>query len=309
MDLKRVLVVSGATATGKTKTSIEIAIQGDIEIVNFDSLVFYKELNIGTAKPTADEIQDITHHLVGTQSITNPMNAADFCKIAPKVINSIIEKGKTPLLVGGSGFYLKALLLGMYPTKTPSDEIINKSNSLYKAEGIQAFWKILEQVDKPSTEKLHINDHYRVRRAVEFYWTSGYPISEAPLRQNQETKFYKTQNWDPKHIYLNIPKEDHYEIMLQRTKNMIQAGLIDEVKNLVKQGHKDCKPLQSIGYKETIDYLDGKIESQDELIEKIFISTRRLAKAQRTWFQSVTKKEEFNPLDGLAPIIHYALKS
>ena len=307
MDLKTVLIVSGATATGKTQTSIEIATRSDIEIINFDSLVFYNELNIGTAKPTLEEMQGVTHHFVGTQSVSTPLNAADFAKIAPAIINDIISRGKTPLLVGGSGFYLKALLLGMYPTSTPSQDIIDRSNQLYDSKGIKAFWEILEEHDKPSTQKLHINDHYRVRRAVEFFWTSGYPISEAPSRQKQETKFYKTQNWSPKHIYLNIPKEDHYPIMLQRTQNMIQNGLIDEVQALIDRGLRDCKPLQSIGYKETLDFIDGKIESQEELIEKIFISTRRLAKAQRTWFQSVEKKEEFNPLDGLEPIINYAL--
>ena len=157
-----------------------------------------------------------------------------------------------------------------------------------------------------SASILHINDHYSVRRAVEFYWTSGYPISQAPDKQSQQIKFYKQQGWQPEHLYLNIPKEDHYPIIIKRAQEMIDNGLIDEVKGLISQGYENLKPVQSIGYKETVAFIKGEISTKEELIERIFISTRRLAKSQRTWFQSVQSKKEFNSLTGYSDALKKA---
>lgn len=297
MDVKKVLIISGPTACGKTDLSLKIHQREKIEIVNFDSLLFYRELNIGTAKPSEKERELIPHHMVNISTVKEPLNAARFCEKALPVIKAIHQKNKVPILVGGSGFYLKALLKGMYPSPSPSRDIIEKSQNLYSEKGIEPFIKLLKDQDPISAQKLHPNDHYRIIRAVQFFWTSGYPISEAPQRQEKLTPRWKKENWTLKHIHLNIPKEEHYPIIKNRIDNMLKNGLINEVKNLLNQGFTGKeKPLNSIGYKETLSYLRGELNSLSSLKEAIFISTRRLAKAQRTWFKTVESKKTFHPL-------------
>lgn len=293
-----VCIISGPTATGKTALSVEMAQQFGGEIVNFDSLLFYKELNIGSAKPSVEEMGGITHHLVGSHSIQNPINAADFMKMALPIIQGLHQKNNIVYLVGGSGFYLQALLFGMYESTTTPQEIMQQSNQLYQSEGIAPFLNILEENDPPSFKQYHSNDHYRIRRAVEHFWSTGQPFSSSRQKMDQQSpdcpwvKF----NWDLFHIYLDIPKEQHFSYIRARAAKMLELGLITEVKNLIALGFTgNEKPLQSIGYKETQDYLSGKINSRDELVEKISIATRQLAKSQRTWFKK-QEKRSYNPL-------------
>lgn len=294
-----IIIISGATATGKTKISIELAKITQGVVVNFDSLLFYKEINIGTAKPTQEEMNGVPHYLVGTESISSPLNAADFVRKALPIINAIHQDNKTVFLVGGSGFYLRALVEGMYESATTPQEITDRSNDLYKKDGIDPFIDILKNLDPEILRSLHPNDHYRLRRAVEHIWTSGCKFSETKKRMEIE-KEHRTKNihnWNILHTYLLIPKNEHWKIMEDRTRQMIKMGLIDEVKQLRKQGFTGCEsPLQSIGYKETLAFLDGKIPSEEELIERIYLNTRRLAKSQKTWFNGISDKKTYNPI-------------
>ncbi|MCT4641133.1 MAG: tRNA (adenosine(37)-N6)-dimethylallyltransferase MiaA [Bacteriovoracaceae bacterium] len=296
---KKIIVISGPTASGKTSTSIELAKLFNAEIVNFDSLVFYKEISIGTAKPTEKEMQGIAHHLVGTQSIKSAINAADFQEKAIPIINEIHSRNKHVILVGGSGFYLQTLLKGMYKGGSTSKETLNKSNSLYAKEGITPFLEFLKENDPKSFERYHKNDHYRIRRAVEFFWQTNSMFS----KQREKMGTYELEsptiqnNWDIFHCYLDIPKEDHFEIIAQRTLQMVENGLIEEVKSLLETGYSShLKPLQAIGYKETVDYINGKFSNIKEYMQRISISTRQLAKSQRTWFNKV-EKTSFHPID------------
>lgn len=305
--MKDIIVISGPTATGKTSTSIKLAKLFNAEVVNFDSLVFYKELTIGTAKPTTEEMDGVPHHLVGTQSIEAPLNAADFQKKAIAIINKIHNKNRSVVLVGGSGFYLQTILNGMYKGGSTPKEITEKSNLLYTEEGIQPFITILKQSDIKSYNQYHENDHYRIRRAVEFFWSTGQPFSS----QREKMKEYtlespvKLNNWKIKHIHLDIDKESHYEIIKKRSNQMINDGLINEVKVLLDQGFsKKLKPLNSIGYKETLAYLNNEFDNIDSYIERINISTRQLAKSQRTWFKKLNLTT-FNPLDQFDSIVEY----
>lgn len=297
--MKDLIVISGPTATGKTSTSIKVAKNLNAEVVNFDSLVFYKQLNIGTAKPTLDEMDGVPHHLVGTQSILNPMNAADFQKIAITIINEIHSRNRPVVLVGGSGFYLQTLLNGMYKGGSTPTEITLKSDKLYKLEGIAPFLEILKENDIKSFDRYHQNDHYRLRRAVEFFWSTNKQFS---TERDQMQKYTlespaKINNWSIKHIHLDIDKEEHFKIIQTRSRLMIKDGLITEVQDLLDQGFKtDLKPLNSIGYKETIDYINGKFDTLEDYIERIDISTRQLAKSQRTWFKKLNINT-FNPLE------------
>jgi tRNA dimethylallyltransferase len=308
----KVVVLSGPTASGKTDLAIELAQKFNGEVVNFDSLLLYKEIEIGTAKPTLTERQNVPHHMIDVRSISHPMNAADYAREATPIIEKILQSGKPVFLVGGSGFYLQALLKGMYDSPTTPAKITKRSDELYEKEGIVPFVDFLKQHDSKSLERYHGNDHYRIRRAVEHFWTTGSPLSEARDQKDQANgKLSKPtiHNWEVLHVYLNIPKEEHGEIIAKRTDKMVATGLMDEVKNLLKHGFTgEEKPLQSIGYKEALDFLKGLISTIEECRERIIISTRQLAKSQRTWFNRDSMKLSFHPLKERRDIIQEVQK-
>lgn len=296
----KVVIISGPTATGKTDLAVELAQKHDGEVVNFDSLLLYKEINIGTAKPTHEEQKLVPHHMIDVRSISHPMNAADFSREAFPIVEAILKRGKVVFLAGGSGFYLQALLKGMYESPTTPLEILKRSEKLYQTGGISPFREILRQSDKGSFERYHENDHYRIRRAVEHFWTTGFPMSEARSSKDESNRMMERptiHHWETLHIYLDIPKEEHLKIIEKRTDRMLEKGLIEEVKGLLSQGFTGLeKPLQSIGYKESLDYINGVFRNLSECRERIVISTRQLAKSQRTWFKRDHSKEEFHPL-------------
>lgn len=303
----KVVIVSGPTATGKTDLVIELAKKFGGEIVNFDSLLLYKEINIGTAKPTPAERQAIPHHMIDVRSISNPMNAADYSRAALPVIENLLSENKIVYLAGGSGFYLQALIKGMYDSPSTPLEISERSDMLYQAEGIAPFLKILSLNDPESFGRYHENDHYRVRRAVEHWWANGTKLSDERNKKdviNQEEKKTSVHDWSLLHIHLDVPKEEHLEIITKRTKRMIQEGLLLEVENLLAQGFTGLeKPMQSIGYKEILDFHLGIFKKLDKCEERIIISTRQLAKSQRTWFKRDSNKKTYHPIQDREKIL------
>jgi tRNA dimethylallyltransferase len=305
----KVIVISGPTASGKTDISIELARTLGGEIVNFDSLLLYKEITIGTAKPTKEEQGEIPHHMVDVASISSPLNAADYAKMALPIIQKLLEQKKLVYLVGGSGFYLQALLKGMYDSPTTAKEITEKSDALYEEQGIAPFLEFLKQNDFASFERYHENDHYRVRRAVEHYWNTGTPLSEKRAEKDQEVIESNIHGWKVLHLHLDLPKDEHLKIIEKRTQRMLQTGLIDEVKNLLSVGFTGQeKPLQSIGYKEVLEFISGTFKDLNECEERIVISTRQLAKSQRTWFNRISNKLSFHPLQDKAQILSESRK-
>lgn len=289
---KKLLVISGPTATGKTNISLKLAKSYDAVIVNFDSLLFYKEISIGTAKPTKDEQENIPHYMVDSHSIFAPINAADYYREVIPLINKLFEDNERVILVGGSGFYLQTILNGMFESTTTPPEITTRSQELFDTEGIEPFLKVLKDHDPESFERYHENDHYRIRRAVEHFWSTGekFSTSRDQMEERKLNSPPKKFGWDVCHIHLDIPKEEHWPIIQNRTKKMLELGIIDEVSSLLKNGATGQeKPLKSIGYLEVIQYLEGSIPSLEACEERINISTRQLAKAQRTWFKKVDK--------------------
>ncbi len=302
-----IIIISGATATGKTDLSIKLALEvkkqlnKKVVIINFDSLLFYKEINIGTAKPTKKQLNSVDHELINICSIHNKINAFDFITKANKIIKGHLENKNIIFLVGGGAFYLRALIKGMYSSKENSLEIIKEIEDLYKSKGINPLIEFLKKNDPLYLSGININDHYRIIRAVEYIKINNKKLSEQKKEFEKKDPYNFAENdhknWNIYHIYLEIPKEQHLEIIRNRTSKIIEEGLIEEVSYLLKNNfNKSTKPLMSIGYKETILYLNGKIKNKKDLIEEIFISTRQLAKNQKTFFNKIFPKCTYNPL-------------
>jgi len=302
----KLIVISGATATGKTALSIELAkltLKQDkkVRIINFDSLLFYRELNIGTAKPSLQERAGILHEMIDIGSAKNPLNASDYVDQTESLILECFKKDEIVILVGGSAFYLRALIKGMYQSETTSDAVKSQVEKMIEAEGNTALISYLKTHDAEALKLYHENDTYRLSRAVEHHLQTGQPISLEKKRMDELNPYDLSQNkhpdWDILHLYLEVDKPLHLELMTKRASSMLDAGLIEEVKNLLATGFTgEEKPLQSIGYKETLKFLKGEIASKEELIEKIAISTRQLAKSQKTFFRKMQPKVQINPL-------------
>lgn len=296
----KVVIISGPTATGKTNAAIELASAFGGEVVNFDSLLLYREINIGTAKPTPEERKQVPHHMVDVTSISQPMNASDYMRAAHPIVEKLLNEKKTVYLVGGSGFYLQALLKGMYDSPTTPTDVLKRSELMFANEGIKPFLEILRQHDPGSFQRYHENDHYRIRRAVEHWWANGTPFFEERNKKNSDNKGLPgatAHGWDVYHAYLDLPKEEHLKIIEKRTDKMLENGLIEEVRALLEQGFTGLeKPLQSIGYKETLDLIFGVHKTRQECRDRIVISTRQLAKSQRTWFKKDQSRNSFHPL-------------
>jgi tRNA dimethylallyltransferase len=311
--MNKLIIISGPTASGKTQTSINLAekiihkLKKPTVIVNFDSLLFYKEISIGTAKPTLSERKNIEHFMIDIESITSPMNAADFIFFGESLIKKLLNEGKCVILVGGSAFYLRALLKGMYESIAPTEEIKNKFENLYEKKGIESITAYLEKNDPESLNNLHQNDHYRlIRAALHFEMTGTKISSQKKLLDNFSPYDFNeiVHPWDILHIYLDLPKDQHFGIIKKRAEKMFQEGLMDEIEGLVRQGFSLTeKPLVSVGYKEAIQLRNGHFASSNDCIERIAISTRQLAKAQRTFFKKITPKHSFNSLSDAEKIL------
>ncbi len=286
--------------------AIDLARQFGGEIVNFDSLLLYCELHIGAAKPTYEEMAGVSHHLIDVASISSPMNASEYANMALPIVQKLLQQKKLVYLVGGSGFYLQALLNGMYDSPTTPPAVLERSDKLYEAKGIAPFLEILRLNDLKSSERYHENDHYRVRRAVEHFWSHGTPLSQVRQEKDEANTKLGTSNvhgWELLHLHLDLPKSEHSQIIHMRTKKMVDDGLLEEVKGLLAQGFSGMeRPLKSIGYKETVDYLQGQYLDVSAMMERIVISTRQLAKSQRTWFNRIPSRTTFHPLKERAKI-------
>jgi len=306
--MNKVILITGPTASGKTNLSLELSklahkLEATCEIVNFDSIAMYRELNIGAAKPSREERQQVPHHLIDCASIFDPINAADFVLNAKKLIQELHKKNIIPILVGGSPFYVRALIKGMYLAKEApeaADAIKQELKIKYETSGIEYFSNFLQKNDLESYQHLHPNDHYRIMRAVEHFQITGTPISlERKRKEAQDPYDFRknTENdWHILHLHLDMPKEDHFKYITNRTKKMLAQGLVKEVEDLLKNGAAGTeRPLASVGYKETLGLLRGELKDDQELENKINIATRQLAKAQRTYFKKFHDKHLLNP--------------
>lgn len=277
---QRVIVIVGPTCSGKTYLSLKTALLLNTEIISADSRQVYKKLNIGTAKPLQEELNKVKHHLINILSPDQNYNANQFSIDAEEVISNLIAEGKTPIVTGGTGLYMKALIDGIAESADKDEEIREQLLEKKKEFGNEHLYEELRRIDPLSASKMLPQNWKRVIRALEVYYVTGKPIWEHHNTQKQKSKsdYYQIGLlWNRKELYNNIN---------ERVDNMIESGLVKEVEDILNEGYnKSLNSLNTFGYKEIISYLNNDI-SLDRAIELIKRNTRHYAKRQMTWFNA-----------------------
>jgi tRNA dimethylallyltransferase len=272
---KPLIVIVGPTAVGKSEVAIELAKRIKGEIISCDSRQVYKYLNIGTAKPTKEERRKIPHHLIDIIRPDEEFNAFLYAQRAHGAISKVHKKKKIPILVGGSGLYLKAVLNGIFPGVGRNEKIRKRLEKFSSS----ALYKKLKKADPKTALCLHPHDKVRIIRALEVYELTGQPISAL-----QEVSKRKKPNYNLTMIGLKRKREELYQRINWRAEEMIEEGLVEEVRGFLKRGFsKDLLALKGLGYKEIIGYLDGEYDLK-EAICLLKRNSRRFAKRQLTWF-------------------------
>ena len=280
MNKPKILCVVGPTASGKTDYAVELALKCGGEVVSCDSMQIYKHMDIGTAKPTADEMKGVKHHMIDIIEPNESFSVARFSEMARECIDDILLRGKTPVLCGGTGLYFDSTINNINFIQMDTDEEYRKDlESAAKVFGNEYVYKILKRVDEESAESIHPNNLKRVIRALEIYKTTGKKKSELDKEQLSEPLY------EPEITGLMRDREVLYDRINKRVDIMMEKGLVDEVSDLIKIGIDTyATSMQAIGYKEIIEYLDGKTSLSDA-VDKIKRESRRYAKRQLTWFK------------------------
>ena len=283
MSRQRIVVLSGPTASGKTDLAMELAESFSMEIVNADSMQVYRRFDIGTAKPSPEERRKIPHHLIDVAEPDEPYNAGRYVEEASAVIADIASRGKTPLVVGGTGMYLRALLRGLDPA--PSDPAVRAAlNQRWEEDGAFALHAELSRIDPETASKVHFADRHRVVRALEIAAVSGIPAYRKRCAWSSAVKRYESC-----FLVLWPDREELYRRIDVRAEKMFHAGLVNEVLELLESGFgRELKPMQSLGYRQAVAHiLDGL--PLVEAIELTKRDTRRYAKRQLTWLSAETE--------------------
>lgn len=277
---EKVIVICGPTASGKTALSIQLAKKINGEIVSCDSMQIYKDMDIGTAKPTIEEMQGIKHYLIDFVSPDERYSVADYKIDAKKAIKEIINKGKVPIIVGGTGLYVDSLIYEIeYPNIEFDEEYRKKLEKEADENGLADLYEKAKKIDSQAIEKISENDRKRILRILEIYHATGKNKTEQEIESRK-----KEVEYDYKVYALKWDREKLYERINKRVDIMLEQGLIDEVKSIYKKYKKFPTAMQGLGYKEVVEYLENKT-TKEEMIEKIKQETRRYAKRQMTWFR------------------------
>lgn len=278
----KVIVICGPTASGKTSLSVELAKKCNGEIISADSMQIYKEMNIGTAKVTPEEMQGIKHYMIDIVSPTERYSVAEFKVQAEKAIEEILKKGKTPIIAGGTGLYVNSLIYNIQYNDIKIDEEYRKYlEERVEKEGLQSLYEEAKKIDFEAMKSISKSDQKRILRVLEMYHQTGKTKTELEKESRKEEVKY-----DYKVYAINWEREELYKRINKRVDIMIEQGLIEEVENLLKKYNKFPTAMQGLGYKEVVEYLDKKIK-KEEMIEKIKMETRRYAKRQITWFKKI----------------------
>ncbi|MFW5799196.1 MAG: tRNA (adenosine(37)-N6)-dimethylallyltransferase MiaA [Spirochaetota bacterium] len=278
-----VLGIVGPTGVGKTETSLYIAENYDGEIINADSMQIYKFMDIGTAKPTKEQLNRVKHHLIDIIEPDEAFNVKNYVDIAEKTINEVRSRNKLPILVGGTGLYYKALLYGIFDAPDRNEKIRKEISEEINKIGLEEVHKKLSQIDRESGERIHPNDEKRIIRALEVYRLTGKTISK--LQKEQKENF--TPSFNYKLAGLSADRDIVYNRIESRCDKMLEAGLIDEVKKLRQMGYsRELQSMKAIGYSHIHRYLDNEI-SYEEMVRTFKRDSRRYAKRQWTLFNAI----------------------
>jgi tRNA dimethylallyltransferase len=280
-DKQRIVVICGPTAVGKTAAGIEVAAAVGGEIVSADSMQVYRYMDIGTAKPTAAEQAAVRHHLVDVADPDEPFDAAAYAQLGRRALAELARRGRVPVVVGGTGLYIKALLQGLFQAQAGDPALRARLRAEAQAEGTAALHARLETCDPRTAARLHPNDRVRVLRALEVFEATGRPISELQGAHRFGDEPYRTLK-----IGLTLDRSALYGRIDRRVEAMLAAGLEEEVRALLARGYGPrLKPMQSIGYSHLTALIAGTV-SREECIRTLQRDTRRFAKRQLTWFRA-----------------------
>jgi tRNA dimethylallyltransferase len=285
---KKLLVIIGPTAVGKTTLSIELAKRFSGEIISGDSMQVYKRMDIGTAKISEDEKEGVPHHLLDIKEPDESFSAAEFQEKANEAIENIFDKGKLPIIVGGTGLYIQSVIYDYQFSVAPSDKQYRDTlENMAETSGVQVLVEQLRLVDPESAERIHPNNVRRVIRALEIYHCTGKKMSEQLAEQSTQYKY------DTALIGLTMDRDLLYQRINERVDHMIEQGLVEEAKYFFDEGLHHVQSIQAIGYKELYDYFYGRC-SLEEAVHQLKQNSRRYAKRQLTWFRNKMDVQWFN---------------
>ncbi len=278
----KVLVLLGPTASGKTAAAVALAELLPIEVISADSRQIYRLMDIGTAKPTKQQQQRCPHHLIDIKDIAQQYSAGEFAEDAQQCITRIHARGKIPAIVGGSGLYIYALCEGIFDfPRSLREKMLQHRKTLeikLRSEGIEALYAELQRFDPVAAKRYADRNPRRILRALEFYYATGIPISQAQQQR-------RPPNFEPVYFGIHLERQRLYERINNRVWEMVDQGLVAEVRTILERGYAPELPaLQTMGYKEIIDYLHGRIDLPTA-VAQIQRATRRYAKRQITWFK------------------------
>ena len=279
--MNNIICIAGPTASGKTALAVELAKEFDGEVVSCDSMQVYRRMDIGTAKPTREEMQGIVHHMIDVAEPEEDFSVSRYCEMAAPIVDDILARGKTAIIAGGTGLYMDSLIRGNAFAPFPATGVRERLEAQADAEGMEAMLEWLRSVDPESAAKLHLSDRKRIIRALEVWLETGETITE----HNR-----KTQAVPPKYgpLWLGLDFADRAELYRRidlRVDSMLEAGLISEIQSLLASGiPAKCTAMQAIGYKEFVSALNGE-ESIEQAAEEVKKSSRHYAKRQLTWFR------------------------
>ncbi|WP_459499981.1 tRNA (adenosine(37)-N6)-dimethylallyltransferase MiaA [Bacillus sp. C1] len=292
LQREKVAVIIGPTAVGKTKLSIDLAKSLNGEIISGDSMQIYRTMDIGTAKVTPEEMEGIPHYMIDIKNPEDSFSVVEFQELVRGHIQEITERGKLPIIVGGTGLYIQSVLYDYQFTEEAGDPVYREGlEKLAIEHGVEYVHKKLQEVDPESAHRIHANNVRRVIRALEIFHTTGQKMSDQLEKQENELLY------DVSLIGLTMDREMLYDRINLRVDLMVEQGLLQEVNALYEKGIQDCQSIQAIGYKELYSYFEGCV-SLEEAIMQLKTNSRRYAKRQLTWFRNKMDVTWFDVTDG-----------
>ena len=279
--MNNIICIAGPTASGKTALAVELAKELNGEVVSCDSMYVYRRMNIGTAKPSLEEMEGIVHHMIDVAEPDEDFSVSKYCNMAAPIVDDIVARGKTAIIAGGTGLYMDSLIRGNDFAPFPSTGMREKLETQADEQGMEAMLDLLRSIDPDAAARLHLSDRKRIIRALEVYYETGETITAHNIR---------TQAIPPRYtpLWLGLDFTDRAELYRRidlRVGLMLQQGLVEEIKELLTSGiPRKCTAMQAIGYKEFVAALDGQC-SIEEAAEEVRKSSRHYAKRQLTWFR------------------------